>query len=351
MTEHLESRIERFIRTGEGEFEALALELFSYQFAKNLPYRAYCRATGRVPGMVSHWEEIPAVPISAFKSSELVTFPIGRAAAVFHSSGTTQKTPSRHFLRTLSYYEASLKAGFEKWVLADSQIESVPFLILAPSPSEAPHSSLTWMLDVVMRKWGASGSGYFLQRGFVDERRLFKQLTERQSAGHPVALLGTTLAFLSFFDLCAKHQQRFVCAPGSRIMDTGGMKTQTREVSRDEFLRSAWEYLGLPEVACTNEYGMCELSSQFYARGASNVFQGPSWVRTLAIDPESGARTAREGSGLLTHFDLANVDSVMAIQTEDLGEMREDGFVLKGRAPAAALKGCSIDMEAYLKRQ
>ena len=345
--ELLQARIERFLRTGEGDFDSLALELFSYQYDKNIPYQAFCKAQGVTPGNVNRWQDIPAVPIGAFKSSELITFPAKDAAAVFHSSGTTRQTPSRHFLRSLTYYETSLKSGFVKWVLPGPN--PIPILILAPSPGEAPHSSLSWMLDVVKNKWGAAGSDYFIQRGLVQDWRLFRELEINQAIGQPVLILGTTLALLTFYDYCAKQKKAFLCSPGSRLMDTGGMKTQTRSVTREEFLRLAWSYLGIPEADCINEYGMCEMSSQFYAPGASPVFRGPAWVRALVIDPESGQPMAEGQTGLLRHFDLANVDSVMAIQTEDLGERRDQGFILKGRAPAAALKGCSIDLEAILK--
>src|SRR5437879_1394897 len=107
--ERLESRIERFLRTGEGTFEALALELFAYQFQHNQPYQVFCAAQHRTPQNVNHWHQIPAVPIGAFKSASLATFPISQAAAVFESSATTTGHPSRHYIKNLIYYETSLK--------------------------------------------------------------------------------------------------------------------------------------------------------------------------------------------------------------------------------------------------
>jgi hypothetical protein len=348
MSERIEVQIERFLRTGEGHFGELALELYAYQFEKNLPYRAFSKACQKFPGQVTRWEDIPAVPISAFKSSELATFPIGQSAAVFHSSGTTQKSPSRHFMRTLTYYETALQASFAQHVLQERS--SMPIFLLAPAPGEAPHSSLSWMLEVIKRKWGAPGSDTFIQRGSVQDWRLFKALTAYQDLGKPVFLLGTTLAYLSLFDLCAKQNKSFRCAPGTRLLDTGGMKTQNREVTRLEFLRLVWTYLGIPEADCVNEYGMCEMSSQFYGRGSSMVFQGPPWVKTLVVDPQSGDAVKSGQSGLLRHFDLANIDSVLAIQTEDEGELRPEGFLFKGRAKNADLKGCSLDLENYFKQ-
>jgi hypothetical protein len=60
------------------------------------------------------------------------------------------------------------------------------------------------------------------------------------------------------------------------------------------------------------------------------------------ISPETG-REVREGeTGLIRVFDLANVCSVMAIQTEDLGVRHDDGFTLAGRAVLAEPRGCSL---------
>jgi hypothetical protein len=47
-------------------------------------------------------------------------------------------------------------------------------------------------------------------------------------------------------------------------------------------------------------------------------------------------------SGLLRIFDLANVRSVLALQTGDLAVRRGDAFELLGRAEAATARGCSL---------
>src|ERR1700682_2191221 len=107
--EHLQHNIGSFLKTGGGDFEREALELFAYQFEKNRPYQAYCRLQGVTPRGIRRWQDIPAVPIGAFKSSELATFPVAQAAAHFQSSGTTRQVRSHHFLKTLTYYETSLK--------------------------------------------------------------------------------------------------------------------------------------------------------------------------------------------------------------------------------------------------
>jgi len=75
----------------------------------------------------------------------------------------------------------------------------------------------------------------------------------------------------------------------------------------------------------------------------------PPWVRVVAVDPEN-LKVLPEGEvGLLRIFDLANVDSVMAIQTEDLGRAWQDRIELVGRATGAELRGCSLLTEAIVR--
>jgi hypothetical protein len=71
-------------------------------------------------------------------------------------------------------------------------------------------------------------------------------------------------------------------------------------------------------------------------------FHFPSWARVRIISPETGCEVAEGETGLIRVFDLANVYSVMAIQTEDLGIRRGDGFALAGRAVLAEPRGCSL---------
>ena len=61
------------------------------------------------------------------------------------------------------------------------------------------------------------------------------------------------------------------------------------------------------------------------------------------ISPETGREVADGETGLIRVFDLANVFSVMAIQTEDLGIRRGNGFELIGRAQLRRTPGLFVD--------
>jgi len=108
--------------------------------------------------------------------------------------------------------------------------------------------------------------------------------------------------------------------------------------------------LGVPRENILCEYGMSELSSQAYDSEIHppssirhpRIFHFPPWVRVQIISPESGREVDEGETGLIRIFDLANVFSVAAIQTEDLGVRRGDGFELVGRAQLAEPRGCSL---------
>ena len=134
---------------------------------------------------------------------------------------------------------------------------------------------------------------------------------------------------------------------GSRVMETGGYKGRSREVPREELHAQISAKLGVERSDIISEYGMCELSSQFYTRptlraSRSVVFTGPPWTRSMVVDPETGREAREGGRGLIRVFDLANRGSVLAIQTEDVGVRRGDGFELIGRALQVEARGCSL---------
>jgi hypothetical protein len=106
---------------------------------------------------------------------------------------------------------------------------------------------------------------------------------------------------------------------------------------------------------------MTELCSQFYdnvlrervrARPPELRYKVvPPWVRTRVVDPETLAPVPAGRLGLLRHLDLANLDSVMAVQTDDLGVAAGPGFEILGRAAGAEARGCSIAMDEWLTAQ
>lgn len=348
----LRERLLERIRAGtpipETEWDALARAVFAHQWLCNAPYRTFCDRRGVSPDTLESWRDIPAVPTDAFKSAALVCGDPAEARVVFRTSGTTRGAGRRgeHYLRDTGLYDAALRAGFRAHLLP--QHARMRILSLVPPPEVLPDSSLAYMIREVIREFGAPGSAYFAGADGLDTVGLGAAL----DIGEPVCLLGTTIAFVHWLDQLAEHNTRFTLPPGSRLMDTGGPKGHLREIGRDDMLEMFAARLGLGPRWCVSEYGMTEMGSQFYdgvaGESGSRVFRTPPWVRTEAMDPET-LRPLPEGEpGVLRHWDLANLDSVLALQTADLGVWEGAGFHLLGRARGAEARGCSLAMDELL---
>jgi len=336
----------------DAEFDELARGVFAHQFARNTPYRLFCERRGASPDTIAHWTEVPAVPTDAFKAAPLLCGDPADAPTVFRTSGTTAGPERRgeHYMLSLALYDAALRAGFAAHLLPEGG--RMRFLSLIRLPEEVPDSSLSHMVGEVLRDFGAEGSGYFVGEAGIDHAGFGAALREAEEQGAPVCLLGTSFAFVHWLDARAESEERFALPAGSRVMDTGGFKGRTREVPREELYALLGEALGIGTEWCVNEYGMTEMSSQFYdavaGRPGPRLHVGPPWVQTQAVDPETLAPLPEGETGVLRHFDLANLDSVMAIQTADLGFVTPEGFRVLGRASGAEARGCSLAMDQLL---
>jgi hypothetical protein len=340
-------------------FNRAALRVFRFQFERNAPYAAFCTRRERTPENVEHWTAVPAVPAAAFKEVALVAGNRRDAEVVFRTSGTTQGTEKRgeHHILDVTIYHFALLPNFSACLLPDGA--ELAMLSLVPPAADLPDSSLAHMIAVVLERLGSADSASYATASHgIDDARLADALDAAIGERRPVCILGTSFAFVHWLDRLAQRGIRFALPEGSRLMDTGGYKGRSREVDAHEMRRLYDEFLGIPPSHCVNEYGMTEMCSQFYDSTLRDAVRGrdrprlklvPPWVRTRVVDPETLEPLPDGATGLLQHFDLANVGSVMALQTEDYGIAREYGFELLGRAPGAPPRGCSIAMDLLLE--
>lgn len=328
----------------EGAFDALALDLFAHQVRYNRAYAAFA------PGAPAGWRDIPAVAASAFKDATLAAFDASESALVFETSGTTSAESGRHYFETSALYDAALLAGFDRFLLPDRA--RLRYLLLVP---ERATSSLGYMMAKVARERGDGRTGWYLEGDGLRVEALVRDLARAYDDGAAVCIAGTAFAFVALLDALSEDARALRTRPGSRIMETGGFKGRTRRVERTDLYAALSRRFELPLDRIVAEYGMTELTSQYYdaphsLREGERVKAGPPWLRALVVGA-GGGEVAPGEMGALRHFDLANRGSVIAIQTEDLAIRRPDGFILLGRDPAARLRGCSLDAEDLLARR
>lgn len=361
----LADRIHSFIATGgvDGDFDTLALEAFAYQYDAHDLYGRFCESRGANPRSVAHWREIPAIPTDAFKHA--LTDEADRPH-LFLSTGTTagERQRSRHALRSLDTYRVSAMTHFERMVLPDGP-GPMATLLIGPSASNE-HSSLGRMFSWCLESFASDDVAVaFDADGNLDVAGAVTWLEEKAAGSAPVLLLGVTSAFTALFDALRVADRGLRLPADSRIVDTGGRKSgqgrtpgddnegdrqAVRALSARGMLKAGWRFLHVPAYLSVNEYGMTEMLSQFYddawlgrcsGRLSPRSKVGPPWVRTTVVDPLSLEPAAPGQAGLLAHVDLANWETVSALQTLDLGRELGAGFELLGRASGAEARGCS----------
>jgi len=343
----------QFIASGQGDFDTLALSVFAHQFDSVLPYQRHSRRRGFTPATVRSWRQIPPVPVLAFKETELHC---GSPERVFLTTGTSRgaQRRGRHMLPDLRLYRASALTGLRRLLFPDH--ERMRIVSLIPAVSEAPDSSLAQMVAWAVEELGDADSVYAAAGVGIDYRACVEALRLSEREGRPLCLMTTTAALVHLLDHCRGHRLTFRLPHGSRLMDTGGSKGAPRALSRRGLLQACWNTFALPGYFCVNEYGMAELSSQFYDNVVHNRVTGhfaprhligSPWTRVRVLDPAT-LEDVREGEeGLLCLYDLANAGTAMAVLTEDVGCLVGEGFEIRGRVRGAESRGCSLGAEEW----
>jgi len=365
-SEALHVRVRAFARgalAGERapeSFDELAVAIAAHQ-ARSVPgFRRLVEASGAT---LTDGGAIPAVPVDAFRLARVAAHPPELDAARFLTSGTTTSTPGRHAMRTTgTYRELSLAWGARALVRPPATRVVVA---LAPPPGPEPSSSLAFMMRAFMeafdgRPLEATAAGTFdplatgrwlaSPRG-IDVDGLARALEIARRRSEPALVLATGFALVLLLD--ALGSRSLPAPPGSVVMTTGGFKGKTREIAPAELARQVARALALDERSVVGEYGMTELTSQLYEgtlpggglHGRRGLFVPPPWLRVTAVDPETLLPVARGQVGIARFVDLGNVDSAVAIVTQDEIRNEADGIELLGRRRGSPARGCSLAIE------
>jgi len=307
-------------------FTQLALQVFNYQYQGNSVYRNWVNALGVHLSSVQSINDIPFLPVSFFKSHKVVTGDF-EPQVIFESSGTTQTTNSRHWVKDVSLYQQSFVKGFEKFY---GNIKDWCIIGLLPSYLERSGSSLVIMVDELIKLSAHKQSGFYL----YEFEMLASVLQELENRKQKTLLIGVTFALLDFAD------QFHMTLKYTTVMETGGMKGRRKEMVREEVHCLLRGGLGVEKVH--SEYGMTELLSQAYSYG-NGIFRTVPWMKVLLREEDNPLQIKQEGRGLINVIDLANIYSCSFIATDDVGTLYEDGsFEVLGRFDNSDIRGCSL---------
>lgn len=325
----------------EAKWNELTGELFAWQYARVPAYQRFCLGRGTLPKTFRSWRDIPTVPQQLLKHEALYCRGLPKPTVIYETSGTTTGRPGRQHLLDTDIYRAVSVEGARRAGLLTREIE---LHFLTPSPAEAPHASLSAMFGFWQKALRQTGPRFWISQGYFEFARLREILTTQIKKRRPIAICGTAFSFVHLIDAWTGLPP-LKLPRGSWLLETGGFKGRSREISKPELYAQLARTFGVRDTAIWNEYGMSELSSQAYARGVHGLHQTPPWARVLVCDPATGREVSIGKKGLVRWIDLANVDSVLALQTLDVAERTPRGFRLIGRLSRTEPRGCSLNAD------
>jgi phenylacetate-coenzyme A ligase PaaK-like adenylate-forming protein len=316
-----------FSISNDEEFNAATLQVFQHQAKNCKVYADFISGLGIDPATITNIQDIPFLPIQFFKAHSVLSSG-DEVELTFTSSGTTGMITSSHYVTDVSWYEHSFRKAFQ---LFYDDIKDYTVLALLPAYLERQGSSLIYMAQDLITQSNNPDSGFYL----YNHADLYAQLIKQQQANKPTLLLGVTFALLDFVE---QYQINF---PELIIMETGGMKGRRKEMIREELHNTLYKGFGVNAIH--SEYGMTELLSQAYSKGAG-IFNCPPWMRIITRDTNDPLSIVTNNkAGGINVIDLANINSCSFIATQDLGKIYSDGsFEILGRFDNADIRGCNL---------
>lgn len=265
-------------------FQEKVDQIFRYQYNNSSVYRDFCDALGYSDYATTQAVHPPLLPIRAFRDHQLICGD-SNPKMLFMSSGTTVSQRSSHFIIDPELYRKSVLEGFFRCFPADR----FSTLFLLPGYSENENSSLIQMAKYLIEEDPDHISSFIT----LDEKERTERLLHECLNQDNIPLI-----FAAAFGLLELLEGDFPMIPNStHIIETGGMKTYRREMSRGELRKRLSDGFGIQHYQIHSEYGMCELMSQMYAI-SGEWFEAPPWVQVSirdAVNPFRVCDTGEEG--------------------------------------------------------
>ncbi len=128
------ARVGRYIEsedTDEETFRTLAMEVFQQQYQRIGIVRGLADRTGRRPGELTRWQDIPAVPTAAFKRMPLLADGLV-PQLTFESSGTSgsARSQSPYSKAGLELMDRAIRVNAQRMLFPDGMQTRI--LVLAP---------------------------------------------------------------------------------------------------------------------------------------------------------------------------------------------------------------------------
>lgn len=310
-------------------FQEKCQKVFEYQSVQSAVYRDFLKFLGHNVDNEIHPDTVPLLPIKAFRQKAVLCDGL-QANLTFKSSGTGGMSRSTHHISDPELYENAILIEFTKYF----PLEEYSMLCYMPGYQENPNSSLIWMARYLIHN-DPDQLSCFLPDDRDDVEHKFQQIDK---AGKNILLFGAAFGLLDLIE-----EKKIPKGYRLHILETGGMKTHRREMSKVHLRKVLSEGFQVDVSKIHSEYGMCELLSQMYAIGGVE-FTSPKWVYITIRENHNPVMPCKPGKqGKIGVIDLANLYSCSFILTDDRGVMDHQGkFKVLGRWSDTNLRGCNF---------
>jgi hypothetical protein len=339
LTEEVLGYIQSGVDAEVPDFNDCCIRMFNLHYANNQIFREFCDAKKINPAAITRWQDVPMVYNDVFKTHLVASFPLENSVMACLTGGTTSLTQRGRIFRDedgqrLVFAANKMMTG--SYLFPDfEEGKRCRILILAPSPELAPSMGMAIGMDQTRRAFGTDDSMFLLGKTGIDIKNLLKALRESEASGVPVALIGATSAFVYFFQACRRKKIKFNLLAGSRVCDGGGYRGRFGVVTREDYLAMVTEIFGVPNSHCVNVLGEAETATNLFDDSLRRLVKGlpsqkrtrpvPPWSRVLAMNIDDLTPLPDGEVGLLAHWDLANVPTVLAVITDNLGYTTDGG--------------------------
>lgn len=308
------------------QFNELAVELFQRLRGESGVYKDFVDLLSVKD--VSHYTDIPLLPIEFFKTHTIQRPTSQKAIKTFESSTTTGTGLSKRHMVNPKLYHRSIDQGFEREF---GSAQNYIILGLLPSYLERQSSSLIYMVDRLMRATKHEASGFYLYN-YGELAKTIERI-KKKSPERKVMLWGVTFGLLDMLE------KGYNFVRPDLVLETGGMKGRRKELIREELHDRLKLGFGVDKIY--GEYGMTEMYSQAY--GIDGRYQTPPWMQLVPVREDNPFEKRLNGSSArIGIIDLANMDACPFLLTSDLGRVLKDGsFHILGRMDHSDVRGCS----------
>ena len=230
------SEIADFIRTGEEDtnrLKDLSLQLARLQYENIELVRRLAEMRGWTPENAAELEKLPAIPTDVFKKMEMHSAP-ETVTHRFMTSGTSKSEANRgtclYSADDMALMNISIRQNAVQHLFPDFENKKWLILVMAPSPTMAPHMIMAYGMNQLIQHFGLPESGFLLGKEGLEVPKLIGHLKQSCEAGTPVALIGASFGFVHLLEGISEKNLKFQLPQGSRILHAGGFKGKSKTV-------------------------------------------------------------------------------------------------------------------------